>query len=259
LLLAEALAGLAAAHRRGLWHGLLGPGSLWLGGAAPARLIADCPRDPRVVVVGCGAASLLGRGARAAALTTAAAGPWAAPELRRGRTGPAADVWAVGAVVRALVAGPSPELGELLDRLQAAQPEARPGAMEAEAAARELALAGLAAWRPLAPAPPRRPELPAPQPRERWLLPAATCTLPRGEPASEAPRRSPAKRWSLWRPASSPAIGVLRPFGPRRLSPFASAGRDGAGATGLWLSLAPTALAGILSALLALTLLLAVG
>jgi len=210
------------------------------------------------VVVGCGAHALLGPTARAATVAAAAAGPWAAPELRRGTSGPAADLWAVGAVVRALVAGPSPELEELLDALQARHPEGRPGAAEAAAAARELALCGLAAWRPTAPPPPRRPELPAALRRERWLPPTPARPRPRLEATLARPPQAPTERWSLWRSAHGSTLGTLQPFAPRPLTPFAAAGRNGAAAMGLWLSLAPTALAGILSALLALTLMLAV-
>lgn len=257
LLLAETLAGIAAAHRLGLWHGLLGPASLWLAGAAPARLIADCPRDPRVVVVGCGATSLLVSSARATAVAAAASRPWAAPELRRGTTGPAADLWAAAAIMRALVAAPSSELEELLATLQAARPETRPESAEAAAAARELALCGLAAWRPIVPPPSRPLDLPAALPRERWLVPLAPHPRSRAAAATAPPKRAPAERWSLWRATQGPVLGALRPFTPRPLSPFAAAGREGA-AMGLWLSLAPTAIAGILSALLALTLLLAV-
>ncbi len=249
LILAEALSGLAAAHRRGLWHGLLGPESLWLGGAPPARLVADCPRDPRVAVVGCGVLSLLVPAERERVVAAAPAA-WSAPELRRGDTpGPAADLWAVGAVGKALVGDGSAELMAALAALQA-PPELRPSAGEALERFRELALAGLATWRRSAPPLPRRaPALPLPRQAPRRPVRSVPERASTGSPAPPPRARAP---WRLpVRPRPMP--GTLRP-----LSAFG--GRAAAGcsaATGLWLSLAPTAVAGVLSVLLALALLLA--
>ena len=256
LLLAELLDGVAAAHRRGWWHGLLTPGSLWLAGAPPERLIADCPRDPRVVLVGCGVLAMLTPRARGAALARAPR-TWLAPELRRGGEpgplGPEADVWAAGAVVRAMLAYGGGELASLLDELQAARPDARPSAAAAAASARELALAGFAAWQRGAPPPPRLVPSLAP------LLPAPG-SRPRAKPAFDAGDERPAgarreaaadTRWTLLPPSSRSGIGALPAM------PFVQRPLAAGPAPGLWLSMAPTAMAGILSVLLAMTLLLA--
>ena len=258
LLLAELLDGLAAAHASGWWHGLLAPGSLWLAGAPPERLIADCPRDPRVVVVGCGVLALLAPRARAAAIARAPRDR-VAPELRRGgEPGPAADVWAAGAVVRALLpAGGGAELQPLLAAMQAQRPEARPAAAAALLDARELALAGFAAWQRGAPPPPRlvpspAPLLPAPGSRPRTSPPFETAAMRSATIGSEAGASAGSSpRWTLQLPSSRTAIGLLPPM------PFV--GRPLAAAPGhaLWLSMAPTAMAGILSVLLAMALLFA--
>jgi hypothetical protein len=254
LLLAEALTGIAAAHGRGLWHGLLAPTSLWFAGASPERLVADCPRDPRVVVVGCGILSLFDDEAQAA-LTAAAPRRWLAPELLRGaRPGPAADLWSAGAIARALLAdGTSGELVALLDELQATEPRARPAAAGAAARARDLALAGLARWQRSSPPPPRLVPTPAPlfaavAARHAARETAAVATAPPPAPAG-------ATRWAPALPARAP--GALRPLLPF-FGRLAGDPRVSAGAPALWLSLAPTAMAGILSVLLALALLLAV-
>ncbi|HEV8630683.1 MAG TPA: hypothetical protein VGV61_10230 [Thermoanaerobaculia bacterium] len=237
LLLAEALAGLAAAHRLGLWHGLLTPASLLLAGAPPARLIADCPRDPRVVVVGCGVLALASPAVQAAAVAAAAMGDWLAPELRRdGRLGPAADLWALGAIGRALLAGSPSPLVPLLDRLQATRPEQRPDAAAAAQEAREQALAGLAAWR----------RSPAGAP-----APASTGA---GVVDTPPPRPPVARAAALTGSASLARVGPLLSFaGPAPLPSFPNPSTGLA----LWLSIAPSAAAGLLTLLLALALLLA--
>ena len=251
LLLAETLSGIAAAHRRGLWHGLLTPASLWLAGASPERLVADCPRDPRVVIVGCGVLSLLREEALTAAVARAPRG-WLAPELLRGaRPGPHADLWAAGTIARAMLPlATSGDFVALLDQLQATQPDARPTAEEAAAQARELALAGLARWQRSAPPPPRL--VPTPEP---LFAPAhARVAAARAQTAvvtDPAPSVGSATRWKPSLPSQAP--GALRP-----LTPFLGRVSTGPQAPALWLSLAPTAMAGILSVLLALALLLAV-
>jgi hypothetical protein len=258
LLLAELLDGLAAAHRRGFRHGLLTPGSLWLAGAPPERLVADCPRDPRVVIVGCGVLAMLAPRARAAAIARAPRDR-VAPELRRGdEPGPAADVWAAGAVVRALLpAGGGAEMQPLLDAMQAARADARPTAEAAAVTARDLALAGFAAWQRGAPPPPRlvpspAPLLPAPGSRPH-ASPAIETVALRSAAASGAAGGSP--RWTLQPPSSRGSlhtgVGLLPPM------PFVGRPPAAAPAHGLWLSMAPTAMAGILSVLLAMALLFA--
>ena len=251
LLLAETLSGIAAAHRRGLWHGLLSPSSLWLAGASPERLVADCPRDPRVVVVGCGVLALLSEEAQAAGIARTPR-RWLAPELLRGaRPGPHADLWAAGAIVRALLpVATSGDVVALLDQLQATQPDARPTAEEAAAQARELALAGLARWQRSAPPPPRL--VPTPEP---LFAPAHARAASARVQAAVATDPPPSVRSAArWKPAlPSQAPGALRP-----LTPFLGRVAMGPQPPALWLSLAPTAMAGILSVLLALALLLAV-
>jgi hypothetical protein len=258
LLLAELLDGVAAAHGGGWWHGLLTPASLWLAGAAPERLIADCPRDPRVVLVGCGVLAMLTPRARTAAVARASR-TWLPPELRRGGEpgplGPEADVWAAGAVVRALLAdGGGAELASLLDELQAARPQARPSAGAAAASARDLALAGFAAWQRGAPPPPRLVPSPAP-----LLLAAGSRRQPVPAVDTDAARSSRARR-----EATLPSRWTLLPLPPSRLGlgvlptiPFVRRPLPNGPAPALWLSMAPTAMAGILSVLLAMALLFA--
>ncbi len=192
LLLAETLSGIAAAHRRGLWHGLISPSSLWLAGASPERLVADCPRDPRVVIVGCGVLSLLTEEAQTAAVARAPR-RWVAPELlRTARPGPHADLWAAGAIARALLPlATSGDFVALLDQLQATQPDARPTAEEAEAQARELALAGLARWQRSAPPPPRLAPTPEPLFAPAYARAASRSRSGRGGdgPRAERPQR----------------------------------------------------------------------
>jgi len=252
LLLAEAIDGIATAHRRGLSHGLLTPASLWLAGAAPERLVADCPRDPRVAVVGCGVLSLLRPSARAAAVAAAVErGVAVAPELRRGAdvadAGAAADLWALAAILRVLSSAPTPELERLLSALGAPRPADRPTAAESGSAARELALAGLADWQRTAPVIPRLAPEVAPiavrNPRPRTAAPLA---------ATPSSRRS-ATSSHVWRPALPVPAGYLSPF-----APFGARLPVGVQAPpALLLSLAPSAVAGVLSVLLALALVFA--
>ncbi|HET9765389.1 MAG TPA: hypothetical protein VFS60_01005 [Thermoanaerobaculia bacterium] len=253
LLLAELLDGIAAAHRRGWWHGLLTPASLWLAGAPPERLIADCPRDPRVVLVGCGVLAMLTPRARAAAVARAPR-TWLAPELRRGgEPGPAADVWAAGAVVRELLPRGGVEMEALLGAMQSERPHARPSAAGAATSARELALAGLASWQRGAPPPPRLMPSPAPllsaPGSRRQPAPAVDTDAARSSARREATLPS---RWTLLPPAPSRlGLGVLPTM------PFVRRPLPGGPAPALWLSMAPTAMAGILSVLLAMALLFA--
>jgi hypothetical protein len=246
LLLAESLTGLARAHEHGLWHGMLTAGSLWLTGATPDRLIADCPRDPRVAIVGCGVFALLAPAAQAASVAAARArGVAVAPEAASSRTsGPAADVWAIGDVVRALVTAPSAELSSLLEALQAWRADQRPTAAQAATRARELALEGLATWRSSEPPMRRRAPEVEPIARPGTGKPSSrprTVTRRGGAGGSSA-------RWTLPRIPPTSMPGALQPLG--------LFGARGGGANGLLLSLAPTAMAGILSVLLALALLL---
>jgi hypothetical protein len=252
LLLAEALDGLAAAHRRGFAHGLLTPASLWLAGASPERLVADCPRDPRVAIVGCGVLSLLCSSARAAAVAAAVKrGVAVAPELRRGAdvgdAGAAADLWALGTIVRALSPAPAPELDRLLSTLGALRPDGRPSAEEAGRAARELALAGLADWQRTAPVIPRlAPEVAPIAVRRARPTPVAP------DRAMSSSRRS-ATSSQVWRPPLPAPAGYLSPF-----APFGARLTAGVQAPpALLLSMAPTAVAGVLSVLLALALVFA--
>ena len=98
-----------------------------------------------------------------------------APERAAGPgAGPASDLWSLGALLRSALGDTGPgALGPLLDRLQADEPEARPGAREADAALRE--------YLGLAPVP-ETPARPAPAARPPASPPA---------PAPEPPRRTP--------------------------------------------------------------------
>ncbi|RMH21814.1 MAG: hypothetical protein D6696_04745, partial [Acidobacteria bacterium] len=148
-LLTQLLGALVALHERGLVHGRIHPDSILLAERTAAMLLADPSRDPRLRLVDVGLAGWFGTGAPPA-------GPWGAPELAgdAGRLSPAADVYAAGAVARALVAGslsgPLPPLAagvaRLLDALCDRRPTERPTSAAARITARELALAELAAW-----------------------------------------------------------------------------------------------------------------
>ncbi len=121
-------AALAAAHARGLSHRRLDPGSI---------LLAE---GGWVKVLDLGLADLAGPADPAG--SAAGGSLWRAPEQRRGEPGDArADVWAVGALLHAMLTGrppgpegpapgTSPEMGSLLARTLATRPEDRPADME---------------------------------------------------------------------------------------------------------------------------------
>ncbi|MFI1072557.1 serine/threonine-protein kinase [Streptomyces puniciscabiei] len=107
-----------------------------------------------------------------------------APERAAGPgAGPASDLWSLGALLRAALAGTDPgALSPLLDRLHADEPEARPGAAEVAAALRDY----LGLTPVTDPAPEAAPEPPAPP------LPSVHPTPgPPASPSPEPPRRTP--------------------------------------------------------------------
>jgi hypothetical protein len=265
LVLAELLACLADLHRQGRCHGLLTPGWVLLGGAPPARLLADCPRDPVVRLAGSGIASALGGPARQA-VAQAEGGRWRPPEQAHGAApSAAADLWAAGGMARRLLAaqigeelgGADPRtvaarLAGLLARLQSPDPERRPATAEAAALCRELALRALSAWersRSL----PAAGELRYAPPVQRRQVGGAADGRGAGaggqrgrqsrqrRPVAVARARSAGHAWGV------PGVAALV-SGP----PAAAAGWRGAS----WLSLVPSLIAGLLSLLLAAALLL---
>jgi len=224
LVLAQALTLLVAEAQQGRVHGRLTAESLRLTGAPPARLLADCPRDPRLALAG---------------TAEAADAPGMAPAL---------DLLAIAGIVRDLLAGgrAAPELERLLAAMTAARAEDRPSLPLAAERARELALAGLAAWQRArtALAEPALPPLPERAYRELARPPLRARDD--GETAARSPSHPPPRL----------AVGVEEP--PRIVLAESAFGAavSSTGRVPLWLSVAPTAMASLLSALLATALLL---
>ncbi|MFF4900287.1 serine/threonine-protein kinase [Streptomyces sp. NPDC001068] len=114
-----------------------------------------------------------------------ASGGFVAPECAAGRgAGPASDLWSLGALLRAATAGRPGPLGPLLERLLAAEPEARPAAPEVAATLAEAAGVPLPTWvtHPQAPTPAAAPPPPPPAPSDtapepRRLTPLAALGL----------------------------------------------------------------------------------
>jgi hypothetical protein len=219
----------------------LTPACCYLAGAAPLRLVRDCPRDPKLLVVGCGVGSLLEGPQPAPAVADREASPWLAPEVRGGaRPDPASDLWAAAAIVRRLLAAggvtPADRLAALLGSLQST-PLRRPSASSAAAAARELALAGLASWDA------RRTARSSPAPVARAAAREPDVHSPEeAGPLAVGGGSSPWRPLAAWRsPLASPLHGRL--------------GSSGARTLGVWMTLAPPAVAALLCGLLTLALL----
>lgn len=278
LVLAGCLAALDVLHARGASHGLLAPGWVLLAGAAPARLLSECPRDPAVRLFGCGVAAALDPVSRRRARQ--AIGPFLAPELdprravaatrsRAGHGVAAADLWGAAALTRALLAtqvteppaeadpdGVAAGLERLLASLQAHDPARRPAAASSSARCRELALRALADWerrRALAGAAVRYA---APTRRQR----AGGGVGQRGARAGDRRDSSPPGSAAPWqtRPVAlarerSDAPPIPSPGAPVIAAAVPASGSAGARAS--WLALVPFVLAGLLSLLLAVTLL----
>ncbi|MGY5051372.1 serine/threonine-protein kinase [Streptomyces sp. 900105755] len=109
-------------------------------------------------------------------------GPFDAPECGAGRgvAGPASDLWSLGALLRTAVGSAQGPIGPLLDKLLAAEPEARPTATGAAEVLAEIAGVNLPAWvtEPSAPAPVHSPVPPAPAaPEPRRLTPLTALGL----------------------------------------------------------------------------------
>jgi len=250
LLLAETLGALCREAELGRCHGLLTPSSLRLAGAPPARLVSDCPRDPRVQLAGCGEAAAMSVEARRAAVAALGDTSWVASEARGGAVPSlSGDLYAIGAIVRALLGGTHvrPAFERLLEALGAARPETRPSLEQATARARELALEGLAAWqRTRAPEPP---------------VSAAEPAVAEVEPPRLRPRPQPELRRATFEWTPPPDLPLPRHIAlpitetMPRAAVAAPAVATPPASPPLWLVLAPTAAASLLSALLAAALL----
>jgi hypothetical protein len=139
LVLAELLTALADLHAEGKAHGILAPGLVLLGGASPARLLAECPRDPAVRLVGAGMGSPCGgHGAPSAEGDLRAAGALAAALLA------AQSAWAESGAREPEAV--TPRLAGLLAVLQSPRSRGRATAREAASLGRELALQAMAGW-----------------------------------------------------------------------------------------------------------------
>ena len=248
LVLAGCLAALADLHAQGRAHGLLGPGWLLLAGAAPARLLAECPRDPAVRLFGCGVAAALAPGRRCRPEDDL---PLAAAHVRAllatQVSEPAAEAAADSVPAR---------LARLLAALQAPDPGHRPSAARAAAVARELVLRALAEWEERRDRVAARVRYAAPDPRQRAGGGTGRHGVRAGGRADrapgdgEAPRQlgsvAIAREWSdarADRPGGMPALALGPAEGPVER-------------VGSWVALAPSLLAALLSLLLAVTLLL---
>jgi hypothetical protein len=280
LVLAGCLAALRDLHGGGGVHGLLAPGWVLLAGAAPARLLSECPRDPAVRLFGCGVAA----GLDPVALRRAreASGRFLAPELDPRRAAAsarppadlggaaAADLWGAAALTRALLAtqvveppaeadpdGVAARLERLLASLQAHDPARRPSAALAAALCRELAIRALADWEGRREPCGAEVRYAAPTRRHR----AGGGVGQRGVRAGDRRVSSPPGCEASW---ETRPVALARERSDARPDPLpgvpALAAAEPAGgfadARASWLALVPFLLAGLLSLLLAVTLLL---
>ena len=249
LVLAGCLETLRELHDRGQCHGLLAPAWLLLTGAPPARLLAECPRDPAVRLFGCGVAAAL------------------APAHR---VRPEEDLRCVASHVRALLATqvcePAGEaapgsvaarLDRLLTALQTPGPARRPTAAVAAVTARELALCALAEWDERRQGAGSRVRYAATAPRHRVGGGTGQRGARAGDRVVPAPGTDEAER------PTRPVALAPRERSDARAKPTAGVPALAAGLAaepfergGAWLALVPSVLAGLLSLLLAVTLLL---
>lgn len=279
LVLDGCLGALRDLHARGEVHGLLSPGWVLLAGAAPARLLSECPRDPAVRLFGGGVSAALDpvvlRRAREAS------GRFVAPELDPRRAaaptrapadldGAAADLWSAAALARALLAtqvveppeqadpgGVAARLEGLLASLQVHDPARRPATSHAAALCRELGLRALSDWEARREGPDAGVRYAAPTRRQR----AGGGAGQRGVRAGDRRVSSPpgcAASWEIRPVALARERSDARtdaPPGAPALAP-ADPASGPAEARASWLALVPSLLAGLLSLLLAVTLLL---
>ncbi|HEY3878870.1 MAG TPA: serine/threonine-protein kinase [Trebonia sp.] len=199
---------LAYAHAAGIVHRDLKPDNILLAGPSADRALVT---DFGIAGIADAVAELAGTGPRTGTLR------YLAPEqLDDGKTGPPADLWALGAVLYTAVEGRPPfggstqaatvtailakplappaqagPLGGLIESLLSKDPAVRP-----EAAAVASALAGLAAWPagdpgtvPAAPGPAApAPAAAAPAPAAAPATPAAPAATAAAEPEPRVPR-----------------------------------------------------------------------
>ncbi|MGW1283001.1 serine/threonine-protein kinase [Streptomyces sp. NPDC002586] len=130
-----------------------------------------------------------------------------APERTGPGAGPAADLWSLGALLRAALGDTDPgPLGSLLDRLHADEPAARPGAEEVTAALRTYL--GVGPVRDPAPDPAQAPA-PDPEPEATSPEPGATSEPTSGSTPAPAPAPASGSAPAPRRRTPRTALGLL--------------------------------------------------